>query len=146
MESDSFTNGFYRLETLEVQLASIDQGSEVSFLFNSRVIEFFHPVKTRSLAVLSEGFRPVVTRSLAVSQQAANVVSVFLTPTAVLAFVFAAWRLGDDLGWTGEFPVNSGFFSHWLVWIALGVGIQTSGRLLPRTETHEWSTSPETKR
>ena len=115
-------------------------------MFNSRVIEFFQPVKTRNFAVFSERFQPVVTRSVAMSLQAANVVSVFLTPTAVLAFVFAAWRLGDDLGWTGEFPVNSGFFSHWLVWIALGVGIQTSGRLLPRPETHELSTSLESKR
>ena len=118
-----------------------------------RVIEFVEPVKTRTLAVFAgttlafaERLQPLVNRSLAVSLQAADMVSVFLTPTAVLAFVFAAWRLGDDIGWTGEFPVTSGLFSHWLVWVALGVGIQMSGRLLQRPEVSESNQSPEAKR
>ena len=117
-----------------------------------RVSEFVAPVKTRSLtifagttSVLAERFQPIVNRSLAMSLQAAAVVSVFLTPTAVLAFVFAAWRLGDDIGWTGEFPVTSGLFSHWLVWAALGVGIQMSGRLLQRSEVSKLNQPPPAK-
>ena len=117
-----------------------------------RVIEFVEPAKTHCLAVfagttpaLAERFQPVINRSLAVSLQAADVVSVFLTPTAVLAFVFAAWRLGNDIGWTGEFPVTSGLFSHWLVWVALGVAVQMSGRLLRRSEVSKSNQSPQAR-
>jgi len=55
-----------------------------------------------------------------------------LTPASLLAFVLAAWRLGADLGFTGEFAIGSGFFSHWIVWAAIGIGIQFGSTTLNR--------------
>ena len=106
-----------------------------------RVAEFVEPLKARTIAVFAgtssavvDRLQPAIARSVAISRPAADVVSAFLTPTAVVAFALAIWRLGDDMGWTGEFPVASGLFSHWLVWLALALGIQMSGRLLHRSE------------
>ena len=60
-----------------------------------------------------------------------------MTPASLLAFVLAAWRLGADLGFTGEFAIGHGFFSHWIVWAAIGIGIQSFANTLNRgfTET-----------
>lgn len=55
-----------------------------------------------------------------------------LTPASLLAFVLAAWRLGADLGFTGEFAIGQGFFSHWIVWAGIGIGIQYFANTLNR--------------
>ena len=55
-----------------------------------------------------------------------------MTPASLLAFVLAAWRLGADLGFTGEFAIGQGFFSHWIVWAAIGIGIQFFANTLNR--------------
>ena len=55
-----------------------------------------------------------------------------MTPASLLAFVLAAWRLGADLGFTGEFAFGDGFFSHWIVWAAIGIGIQYFANTLNR--------------
>ena len=34
------------------------------------------------------------------------------------------WRLTADLNWTDTFPISTGFFSHWQVWIALAIGLK----------------------
>src|SRR5271163_3790419 len=60
----------------------------------------------------------------ATSHQAASVLPALLSPVALIAFVLGAWRLGCDLGWTGDFLVADGFFSHWMVWIALATALQ----------------------
>jgi hypothetical protein len=48
----------------------------------------------------------------------------FLTPTALIAGIMAAWRYGADAGWTDEFAVSGGLLSHWQVWLGIAVGIQ----------------------
>ena len=40
------------------------------------------------------------------------------------------WRLTADLGWTETFPIANGFFSHWIVWIALAIGLKFGASLL----------------
>ena len=35
-----------------------------------------------------------------------------------MAFVLAFWRLSADLRAAGQFPISSGLFSHWQVWLA----------------------------
>jgi hypothetical protein len=40
-------------------------------------------------------------------------------PAAAMAGVLAFWRFGSDLGWTQNFPVATGLFSHWQVWLAI---------------------------
>lgn len=74
--------------------------------------------------------QPALRRAAALSQEAANLLGAFIDPAALLAFVFGLWRLGVDLGWTGDFVIERGLFSHWQVWIALAVAIKMSESLL----------------
>lgn len=65
------------------------------------------------------------------SRQAA-LLATLLTPVALMAWALAAWRLASDLKWTGDFAIRSGVFSHWQVWIALGILVQFAAFLLHR--------------
>jgi hypothetical protein len=56
--------------------------------------------------------------------QLANILVALLTPAAVVALVMGIWRICADLGWAGAFLIESGFFSHWQVWIALSIGLK----------------------
>src|ERR1700738_2401724 len=47
-----------------------------------------------------------------------------LTPVSLAAFALAAWRLASDIGWAGAFAIETGIFSHWLVWAAIGLMTQ----------------------
>ena len=55
-----------------------------------------------------------------------------MTPATVAGYAFAAWRLGADLNWTGEFFIENGVFSRWQVWLAIGVATQMAARRLNR--------------
>ena len=97
------------------------------------------PVKARAAAIFASPYAVVadrweaaMSRAAVVSQSSANLVSLFLPPTAVLALAFGLWRLGTDLGWTHAFPVGDGLFSHWIVWIALAGGLQMTRSLMVR--------------
>ena len=57
-------------------------------------------------------------------RQLANILVTLLTPAAVIAFVMAVWRVGQDIGFTGAFVVGGGLFSHWQVWLALAIALQ----------------------
>lgn len=46
-----------------------------------------------------------------------------LKPASLAAFVLAIWRFASDLGWTSDFLVSEGIFSHWQIWAALGVAM-----------------------
>jgi len=48
----------------------------------------------------------------------------------MLALVFGLWRVSADLGWTDDFVIASGFFSHWQVWIALAIALKFAGSSL----------------
>jgi hypothetical protein len=77
---------------------------------------------------------PSFSRAARVSQDAAQLVSVFLTPASVLAMVFGLWRLSADLEWTANFPIANGLFSHWLVWIGVAIGLRMTASLLDRSD------------
>lgn len=102
------------------------------------------PAVTRAVAVfqstvsgLGERVQPVSRRVSIASQNAAFLVSALLTPAAVLAMVFGLWRLSSDLTWTANFPIANGLFSHWLVWIALAIGLRVTASLLDRPENEQ---------
>jgi hypothetical protein len=65
-------------------------------------------------------------------RQTALVLSSLMTPLALMAWVLGGWRLAADLKWTGSFAIADGVFSHWQVWIALGIGVQFAAFLLHR--------------
>lgn len=44
-------------------------------------------------------------------------------PASLALFVMAAWRFFADLGWTSDFVIGEGVFSHWQVWGALGLAL-----------------------
>ena len=50
-----------------------------------------------------------------------GILSAMLSPFALIAYVFAVWRLSADIGWSGPFVISSGFFSHWIVWFTVGL-------------------------
>ena len=64
------------------------------------------------------------------SAEAADVLVALITPGAVIVFVLGLWRLTADLDWTGTFPISTGLFSHWQVWIALAIGMKLGGSAL----------------
>jgi hypothetical protein len=67
-------------------------------------------------------------------QELAPLLAALLSPASVVALVLAFWRLGADLGWTGQFAISAGLFSHWQVWMALAVGLQTWAAHLSKTQ------------
>lgn len=73
-------------------------------------------------------------RALAASRGAAEFTSFLLTPAAVSALALGLWSLTAEMGWTSSFPVENGMFSHWLVWIALAIGLKMTGSILDRPE------------
>lgn len=99
--------------------------------------ELLQPVSVRRVSVLSDTrLRSMLRRTVATSAQAADVLVALLTPSAVVALVMGLWRLTADLAWTETFPISTGFFSHWQVWIALALGLKfgasvLAARLLP---------------
>jgi hypothetical protein len=46
-----------------------------------------------------------------------------LSPLSAIAYTFAFWRLTADIGWSAPFIVATGFFSHWIVWLSIGVAL-----------------------
>jgi len=81
--------------------------------------------------IVRAGFKRKVLRELG-SQQVMGLCVALMTPASLLAFVLAAWRLGADLGFAGAFAIGQGFFSHWIVWAAIGIGIQSFANTLNR--------------
>ncbi|MDP8983331.1 MAG: hypothetical protein M3O35_22375 [Acidobacteriota bacterium] len=72
-----------------------------------------------------------------VSHEAALAVSALLTPVAVIALVLGLWRVGEDMGWTGDFVISNGLFSHWQVWIAMAIALQSLASMLSRPEVQK---------
>lgn len=109
-------------------------GEEMSV---TRVQEVFEPVAVRSVSAFPDNrLQALVRQTVATSAQAADVLVALVTPSAVVAFVMGLWRLTADLGWTETFPISTGFFSHWLVWVALAIGLKfgattLAAKLLP---------------
>jgi hypothetical protein len=55
-----------------------------------------------------------------------------LTPVAATAGAVAAWRFGADAGWTGSFFIADGFLSHWQVWFAIAIIVESCAYSLHR--------------
>ena len=97
----------------------------------TRVDDVMQPVSVRSVPALSViRLQSLASRTVETSAQAADVLVALVTPSAVIAFVMGLWRLTADLGWTETFPIASGFFSHWIVWIALAIGLKFGATVL----------------
>jgi hypothetical protein len=56
--------------------------------------------------------------------QAARLTASLLNLVSISFGIFGFWRLGQDLGFAGDFVFPSGLLSHFQVWIALAAGTQ----------------------
>lgn len=71
-------------------------------------------------------------------------VAALLAPASLAAYALGCWRIASDLRWAGDFAINRGIFSHWQVWIALGIGIQAGATTLRRVGGSRRRAVPET--
>src|SRR5580700_9237023 len=99
----------------------------------TRIAAIFQPAGMRAVSnftdigsTLPGRLRGFFERVVVASEAAMNVLPALLTPASVTALVLGLWRVSADLGWTGEFLIANGFFSHWQVWIALAIGLQVA--------------------
>ncbi len=67
-----------------------------------------------------------------------------LTPISIACVLMGVWKVGSDMEWAEPFAIESGIFSHFQVWFALGAGAQAAawklarfGRRNPDTVTSE---------
>src|SRR5512140_3076192 len=54
-----------------------------------------------------------------------------LIPASLMAYSLGFWRLASDMGLAGQFDIT-GTFSHWQVWIGLGVVLHSASITLGR--------------
>src|ERR1700722_9910975 len=66
----------------------------------------------------------VANKTLSLGRQLPNILVALLTPAALVAFAMGLWRVSSDLDWAGAFPITTGFFSHWQVWIGLSAALK----------------------
>ena len=66
----------------------------------------------------------LATPTLALARQLPNILVALLTPAALVALAMGLWRVSADLDWAGAFPIATGFFSHWQVWIGLSAALK----------------------
>ena len=72
-----------------------------------------------------------ITRGAAAPAIKSACASVF-TLAAVACFITGVWILASGMGWAGAFVIERGAFSHWQVWMALGVFAQLCSFRLTR--------------
>ena len=78
------------------------------------------------------GKRPPRDLKRAQVQRFAQGIAALLKPAALIAFVFAFWRIAADLHWTKTFAIPAGLFSHWQVWVGAAVFLQFCSYALNR--------------
>lgn len=110
----------------------------------ARSVAFF----TGATAIAGEKFQDVAGQAIASARDAfenqlANLLIILLTPASMLALVFGLWRVSADLGWTEDFIIASGLFSHWQVWIALALALKFAGSSLQARVSSAPKTSAE---
>jgi hypothetical protein len=70
---------------------------------------------------------PVAARSEkagALGRQLPSILVALLTPASLVVLAMGLWRVCTDLDWAGAFPITTGLFSHWQVWIALSIALK----------------------
>lgn len=66
----------------------------------------------------------VVARRKGKNSRIATLVASLLTIGSVSCASLGVWRVGGDLGWTGDFVFTQGLLSHWQVWMGAAAAIQ----------------------
>jgi hypothetical protein len=82
-------------------------------------------------------YEHAVRKTVALNRQAALIASSLMAPISLMAWALGGWRVLADLKMAGEFAIATGLFSHWQVWIALGIVLQLAAFLLHRFSRHD---------
>lgn len=91
-----------------------------------------YEVPARTTAAVAARLRPAIHQTVVWSQNAAGPVSFLIRSLALAAGALGFWRLGADLGWTQDFVIADGIWSHWQTWLALAAALNTAASLLLR--------------
>ena len=83
------------------------------------LVENVDAVQNRVATTVAARLRLVSDHSARFSRSAAGPASFLLRNLALAAGVLGLWRLGSDLGWTQDFFISTGFWSHWQSWTAM---------------------------
>jgi hypothetical protein len=75
---------------------------------------------------------PLISSQRNLDSKLAFAVAGLLTPAAVLSIVVALWRLLADAKVAEQFVIEKGLLSHWQVWLALGILLQSLSVYLDR--------------
>ncbi len=78
------------------------------------------------------GAGPRVVRKGRKNRRLALAFAAILTPAAVMAAALAVWGLAAGPSWASKFAISSGLLSHWQVWMALAIVLQTGSHALNR--------------
>jgi hypothetical protein len=60
-------------------------------------------------------------------QELSAMAATALSPASALSMAMAVWRLGQDLGFTRNFFLTDGPFSHWQVWFGISACLLACG-------------------
>ena len=96
------------------------------------LVENVDALESRVLTTVAVRLRPVIDHGVRFSRSAAGPVSFLLRNLALAAGVLGLWRLGSDLGWTQDFFISVGFWSHWQSWLALAALLTIAANFILR--------------
>jgi hypothetical protein len=96
------------------------------------LVENVDAIQTRIAATVTGRLHLVADRSVRFWRSAAGPASFLLRNLALAAGVLGLWRLGSDLGWTRDFIISAGFWSHWQTWLALAALLTASANFILR--------------
>jgi hypothetical protein len=109
-----------------------------------RLLRFHNSHKQPGAAVILEsgvgfmvvrirfGRGPVVSQRPGKNSRLATLTASLLTLVSISCGSLAAWRIGKDLDWAGDFVFSNGFLSHWQVWMGAAIIVQYLGWRLSR--------------
>jgi hypothetical protein len=103
----------------------------------TRIGEVLQPALVRTGSAIAETGSTLVDhiqtffgKAIRASEETADLLVALITPAAVVALVLGLWRLTADLQWTGSFAIETGFFSHWQVWIVMAIALKLGASAL----------------
>jgi hypothetical protein len=93
------------------------------------------PARVWTIGVLQGSinfFVQSATWSVDVAQRFAVALAALMGPAVLAAYIFAAWSLASNLGWTASFPYSSGPLSNWLIWTGIAIAVHVAADVLQR--------------
>jgi len=96
------------------------------------LVENVDALGSRVTTTVAARLGPVIDHSVRFWRRAAGPASFLLRNLALAAGVLGLWRLGSDLGWTQDFFISTGFWSHWQSWLALAALLTAAANFILR--------------